>query len=68
MADIGTVIIGRSSNGGGRSSPFVDTGFDIAACLPFFLVGVAAFGLIIPFLNCLINFWAFSSLIYNFPS
>jgi hypothetical protein len=41
MADIGTVIIGRSLNGGGRSSPFVNTGFDIVAYLPFFLVGVA---------------------------
>jgi hypothetical protein len=65
MADIGTVIIGRSSNRGSRLSPFINTGFDIVACLPFFLVGIAAFGLIIPFLSYLINFWAFLSLIYN---
>ena len=64
MADIGTVIIGRSSNRGGRSSLSVNTGFNVVACLPFFLVRVAAFGLIMPFLSYLINFWAFSSLIY----
>ena len=54
MADIGTIIIGQSSNRGGRLSLSVNIGFDIAACLPFFLVRVAVFGLIIPFLSCLI--------------
>ena len=56
MADVGTIIIGRSSNRGGRSSPSVNAGFDVVACLPFFLVRVTAFGLIMPFLSYLINF------------
>ena len=64
MANIRTVIIGRSLNRGSRSSLSINTGFNIVACLPFFLVRVAVFGLIMPFLSYLINFWAFSSLIY----
>jgi hypothetical protein len=36
--------------------------------LPFFLVRVVIFGLIILSLSYLINFWAFSSLIYIFLS
>ena len=68
MADVRTIIIGRSLNRGSRSSLSVNTGFDVVACLPFFLVRIAVFGLIIPFLSYLINFWAFSSLIYIFLS
>jgi hypothetical protein len=68
MANIGTIIIGRSLNRGSKSSLFVSIGFNIVACLPFFLAGVVIFGLIIPFLSYLINFWAFSSLIYIFSS
>jgi hypothetical protein len=68
MADIRTVIIGRSLNRGSKLSLSVGAGFDIAACLPFFLAGVAIFGLIMPSLSYLINFWAFSSLICTFSS
>jgi hypothetical protein len=68
MADIRTVIIGRSSNRDSKSSPSVSAGFDIVACLPFFLARVAIFGLIILSLSYLINFWAFSSLTCIFSS
>ena len=64
MANIRTIIIRRSLNRSSRSSLSINTGFNIIACLPFFLVRVVVFGLIIPFLSYLINFWAFSSLIY----
>jgi hypothetical protein len=68
MADIGTIIIGQSLNRGSKSSPSVGAGFDIVACLPFFLARVVIFGLIMLSLSYLINFWAFSSLIYMFSS
>jgi hypothetical protein len=64
MANIGTIIIGQSLNRDSRLSLFINIGFNIVACLPFFLVRVVVFGLIMPFLSYLINFWAFSSLIY----
>jgi hypothetical protein len=66
MADIGTIIIGRSLNRGSKLSLSISTGFDIVACLPFFLAGVIIFGLIMLSLSYLINFWAFSSLICMF--
>jgi hypothetical protein len=68
MADIGTIIIGRSLNRGSKSSSSVGAGFDVVACLPFFLARVVIFGLIVPSLSCLINFWAFSSLTCMFLS
>jgi hypothetical protein len=68
MAVIGTIIIGQSLNRGSRLSLSVSIGFNIIACLPFFLIRVVIFGLIMPFLSYLINFWAFSSLIYKLSS
>ena len=68
MANIRTIIIGQSSNRGSKSSLSVSIGFDVVACLPFFLARVATFGLIMPSLSYLINFWAFSSLTYTFSS
>jgi hypothetical protein len=68
MADIGTIIIGQSLNKGSKSSSFINAGFNVIAYLPFFLTRVIIFGLIILSLSYLINFWAFSSLIYMFSS
>ena len=64
MANIRTIIIRQSLNRSSRSSLFINIGFNIIAYLPFFLVRVVVFGLIMPFLSYLINFWAFLSLIY----
>ena len=64
MANIRTIIIRRSLNRGNRLSLFINIGFNIVAYLPFFLVRVIVFSLIILFLSYLINFWAFLSLIY----
>jgi hypothetical protein len=68
MANIRTIIIGRSLNKSSKSSLSISIGFDIVACLPFFLARVVIFGLIMPSLSYLINFWAFLSLIYMFSS
>jgi hypothetical protein len=68
MANIGTIIIRRSSNRDSKSSLSVSAGFDVVACLPFFLARIVIFGLIMPSLSYLINFWAFSSLICTFSS
>ena len=68
MTNIRTIIIRRSLNRDSRSSLFINIGFNIVACLLFFLVRIAVFGLIILFLSYLINFWAFSNLIYIFLS
>ena len=64
MANIRTIIIGQSLNRNSRLSLSINIGFNIVAYLLFFLVRIAVFGLIILFLSYLINFWAFSSLIY----
>ena len=56
MANIGTIIIRRSLNRGGRLSLSINIGFNIVACLPFFLVRIVVFSLIMPFLSYLINF------------
>src|ERR1700683_4816632 len=64
MADIRTIIIGRSLNRSSKLSLFIKAGFNIIACLLFFLVRVVIFCLIKPLPSYLINFWAFSSLIY----
>ena len=68
MANIRTIIIGQSLNRSSKLSLSVNAGFNIVAYLPFFLVRVMVFGLIMLFLSYLINFWAFSSLIYMFLS
>jgi hypothetical protein len=68
MADIRTIIIRRSLNRNSKSSLSISIGFDIVACLSFFLARVVIFGLIILSLSYLINFWVFSSLIYMFLS
>ena len=56
MANIRTIIIRQSLNRNSRLSLFINIGFNIVAYLPFFLVRIAVFGLIIPFLSYLINF------------
>jgi hypothetical protein len=68
MANIGTIIIGQFLNRGSKSSLSISIGFNIVACLPFFLARVIIFSLIMLSLSYLINFWAFSSLICMFSS
>jgi hypothetical protein len=70
MVDIGAIIIGRFSMGGGKSRLAVSVDFDEPALAAFFFSGVSALGLGLPafwsdlsVLSYLISLLAFSSLL-----